>query len=672
MIFLKKLISIKALCYVLCIIFSCVSYAEGNESSNNSKSQDTVLSPTNDFYRWVNNDWLINTPIPSDKPGVNNFLAIQKDVNSDIEKILISLKQKHRKSTAEKKIEILNNAYLDMQKRNELGLSPLSSDIQQIQAAKTHDDIAVLFASMQKKGVASPLSFVVSADFKNSDKNIVLVVQSGLGIERDSYLSKDERSKKQRVDYQEFVQELFELSSIKNAAFLAKSVVNLEGEIAESQWSHADNRDFSKTYNLMDYAGLKIKANQLNLDQQMIELGLSAGYPFDVMQPSYVDALNKILVLNNVETWKSYLIARLLTNYAPLLNQDFITAYTNYQIKKGLIEREEPIQQEAISYLNKNVGMLMGKVYVENTFDENIKIKLNEIIKNITNEYRIAIIDSPRMAASTKAKALQKLEKMSFKIGYPEEWQDYSALELINGELVLNHKRISQYEHNRNMAKLGQPVNRNDWEHPPQDVNAFYDLSANSFVLLAGILYEPFFNKNGSDAEHYGGIGFVIGHEIGHGFDDQGSQFDANGNLVNWWTPEDSANFNKIKNALIDQANHYEILPGKFLKGELEIGEIMGDLSGAEISLRAYQKIIKAKNLNADVGYRDYFKQLAKTWRDKLRPDFQLLILDADPHPASEFRANGIVKNFTEFHVVYKTKPSDAMYLSPDKRVKIW
>jgi predicted metalloendopeptidase len=672
MISFSKLLSIKAICFALCISFSFVTYAEDSKNSNNLKSQIPDLNPTKDFYRWVNNDWLINTPIPSDKPGINNFLAIQKDVNNDIEKILISLKQKQTKSNAEQKIEIINNAFLDMQKRNELGLSPLSSDILQIQNAKTHDDIAILFANLQKKGVASPLSFVVSADFKDSSKNIVIVAQSGLGLERDSYVGIDERSKKQRVDYQEFLQKLFELASIKNAALAAKSVVKLEGEIATSQWSHAENRDFGKTYNIMDYAGLRSRANRLNFDQQMLELGMSTDYPFDVMQPSYVDALNKILLSNEVETWKSYLIGRLLTSYAPLLNQDFRTAYTNYQIKKGLIEKEEPIQQEAISYLNKSVGMLMGKVYIENTFDESIKIKLKEIIKNISNEYRIAINDSPRMASTTKAKALQKLDKMTFKIGYPDEWQDYSALNLTKDELVLNHKSIALYEHKRNMARLGQPVNINDWDHPPQDVNAFYDFTANSFVLLAGILYDPFFNKEGSDAEHYGGIGFVIGHEIGHGFDDQGSKFDANGNLMNWWTPEDSAEFNKVKLSLIDQANHYEILPGKFLKGELEIGEIMGDLSGAEISLRAYQKIIKANNLNSELAYRDYFKQLAKTWRDKLRPDFQLLILDADPHPASEFRANGIVKNFNEFHQVFKTQPGDAMFLSPDKRVKIW
>jgi predicted metalloendopeptidase len=276
------------------------------------------------------------------------------------------------------------------------------------------------------------------------------------------------------------------------------------------------------------------------------------------------------------------------------------------------------------------------------------------------------------MGPATKAKALNKLDKMTFKIGYPDKWQDYSKLEPVAGELVQNHIRIQHYELQRNIDKLAKPVDKEEWGHPPQTVNAYYDPTKNTFVLLAGILHEPFFTKNNSDAQNYGGMGFVIGHEIGHGFDDQGSRFDGNGNLVNWWTKDDAEAYDKIKKALIAQANNYEILPGKFLKGELEIGEILGDASGAEISLRAFQKIIKAKHLDSDQAYRDFFMQLAVTWRDKLRKDYQLIVLDRDVHPPSEFRGNGIVKNFDEFHRVFNTKPGDAMYMPVDRRVHIW
>ena len=276
------------------------------------------------------------------------------------------------------------------------------------------------------------------------------------------------------------------------------------------------------------------------------------------------------------------------------------------------------------------------------------------------------------MTAETKRKAIEKLDKMSFRVGYPDKWRDYSSLKPVAGALVQNHMRIQRYEQKRNIDKLGKPVDREEWAYPPQVINAYYDPTKNSFVLLAGILHPPFFTPGGTDAEHYGGIGFVIGHEIGHGFDDQGSRFDGDGNLVNWWSKEDAAAYDKVKGALIAQADKYEILPGKYLKGELEIGEIMGDVSGAEMSLRAYRKIIEAGHLDRERAYRDYFKQLARTWRDKLRPDYQLLLLDKDPHPPSEFRANGIVRNFDEFHAVFDTRPGDPMYLPPGERVHMW
>ena len=633
---------------------------------------DDTLSPTKDFYQWVNHDWLENTPIPDDKPGINNFLAIQKEVNGSIINLLASLKLKQKPSPSDQQIAILYDSYLDMQKRDALGIKPLQSELQQIDAAQNHDDIAVLFSRVQKLGVASPLIFAVTTDFKHSDRNIVFAVQSGLGIQRDNLLGEDERSKNQRQYYQELLQKVFSLASVNNADQRAASVVALEKTLASLQWSNADNRNSDKTYNVTDFNGLKTKASKLNLDKQMAELGMPTRYPFNVMQPSYVESFNSFFLAQDIETWKSYLKARLLLSYAGLLDTRFKTALVDYEIKQGMYDKEEPQIQQAVGYLNKNVGMLLGKSYIENTFDEGIKTKLNQIIHNIVDEYRVAVTSSPRMSTSTKTKALEKLDKMTFKIGYPDKWQDYTALKVEPGELVENHKHIALYEHQRNISKLEKPVDKNDWEHPPQDINAFYDPSSNSFVLLAGILHPPFFDKNGNDAEHYGGIGFVIGHEIGHGFDDQGSSFDGNGNLVNWWTEEDLAKFNKIKNALIDQANRYEILPGKYLKGELEIGEIIGDLSGAEISLRAYQKIIKAKNLDSQQAYRDFFKQLAQTWRDKMRDDIKLLLIDADPHPASEFRANGIVKNFDEFHQVFSTKPGDAMYLPSDQRVKMW
>jgi predicted metalloendopeptidase len=633
---------------------------------------NTRITPRQDFNLWVNHNWMESTPIPADKPGINNFLLIQEDVNNHLLKLLATLKDKTAKSVSEKKIALLYDAYLNTAKRDVDGLSSLQADLQQIEAVQNYDDVVIQFARLQKLGVAAPLFYVVGADFKQSSRNIVIVSQAGLGLERDNLLGDDERSKNIRQHYLEALQKLFLRANINQPAQQANFVLALEIALAQIQWSNTENRNPEKTYNLTDYTTLNGQFSNLAVEKQLAELGVATSYPFNVMQPDYVQAFNSFLTTQKLPVWKAYLKARLLMSYAPLLDSQTRSIMVEYEIKLGQYDQDEPIPQQAVRYLNKNVGMLLGKTYIENSFDERIKPQLKEIIQNIVEEYHAAITASPRMEASTKAKAIDKLNKMTFKIGYPDVWQDYSALELVPGNLAENQKRISLYEHKRNITNLHKPVDKNEWDRPPQDVNAFYNPTTNSFVLLAGILHPPFYDVNGTDAEHYGGIGFVIGHEIGHGFDDQGSQFDGDGNLVKWWSQDDLTKFNAIKSALINQANQYEILPGKFLKGELEIGEIIGDLSGAEISLRAYQKIIRAKKLDPQQAYRDYFKQIATTWRDKMRDDMKLLLIDADPHPASEFRANGIVKNFDEFHDVFKTQPGDAMYMPPDQRVRMW
>lgn len=629
-------------------------------------------SPSTDFYAWANRDWLSATQIPADQPGINNFTDIQLMVTDQITRLLATVDSKPNPTQSEQQIAALYASYTDMARRDAQGLTALRPELAQIDAARTHGDIAVLFARLQKLGVDSPLLYYVTTDFAQSDRYIVFVTQAGLGLEREDYLGTDERTQSIRSTYQAFVQNVFQLAAVPQAVEQAQSVLKLEAALARIQWSKVDGRDSSKTYNPTDAKGLQAQLPTLPVSQQLRELGLPDGYPFNVMQPSYLAALSQFLPAQDVQAWKAYLKARLLVSYAKVMSQDFKKAAVNYEIKRGLYEQEQPMTRQAVDYINGHVGKLLGKIYVDNMFDERIKGTLKDIIQHIVDEYRLAIERSPRMTAQTKQQALDKLDKMSFKIGYPDKWPDYSALALTPGELTLNHKRIQLFEHQRNVARLGKPIDKNDWDYPPQVVNAFYEPSSNSFVLLAAILNPPFFSMSDSQAEHYGGIGFVIGHEIGHGFDDQGSRFDGSGNLRNWWAQEDLVAYNTVKGALIKQANNYEILPGRHLKGELEIGEIMGDASGAEIALRAYQKIVKARHLDEKQAYRDFFVQLAKTWRSKMRDDVALMLLDKDVHPPSEFRANGIVKNFDEFHEVFQTRPGDPMYKSPGDRVKIW
>lgn len=629
-------------------------------------------SPVDNFYLSVNQEWLDHNPIPEDKLGINNFVTIQKKVNDDIVAMVQTLQSKPNKTVEEQKLINAYESILAVEHPNSDPLKPLRPYLKQINNAKSYNDVAKLFAQFEIMGIETPLMAGVSGDFKDSSRNIMIVSQAGLGITRENYLGKDRYSLHEQELYRNLLTQLFSLSKITNPKQVAQATMTLEKDLAKIQWSNIENRDYNKLYNITNYKTLNKTLSNLYLDDQFKILGYPKDQPIDLLQPSYAAAFNSLFKKHSLSTWKAYLQARMLVSYAPLIDSKFKSAYTEYEIQRGLYTKPEPITLQAIGYLNHNVGELLGKEYIKHYFDESIKLSLKAIVKSITDEYAIAIQQSSRMGDQTKQKALEKLNKMTFKIGYPDQWRDYSSLTLNPNEPIANHIRIQNYEFKRNLAKLGKPVDKNEWGYPPQEINAFYDPSTNSFVLLAGILHEPFYMKNGSDAQNYGGIGFIIGHEIGHGFDDQGSLFDANGNLINWWSDEDRAIFNTLKSKLITQANNYEILPGKKLKGELEIGEIIGDLSGAEISLRAYKKVIQSKQIDPVEAKKAFFTQLAKTWRDHLRPNAILMFLDTDVHPPSEFRTNGIVKNMDDFHQLYSTKPGDTMYAEPSDRVKLW
>jgi putative endopeptidase len=628
--------------------------------------------PTQDFYAWVNRDWLASTVIPADKPAVNNFTVIDRQVTDQLVALLQDLTRLEHPSANERKLAALYTAYTDQARRNALGVRPLSPDLARADALKQHSGLPALWARWQKMGMATPLLFAVGTDYARADQQILFAAQGGLSLEREDYLGDDARTQTIRDQYQALLQKLFELAGQARAAEQARTVLALERGLARIQWSNTELRDPAKTYNLRTFQRLQASAPHLALGRQLAELGMPRSQRINVMQPAYVEALDRFVGSQGIDAWRAYLKAKLLLNHAKLLDDRFFAAITDYEIQRGLYAQPEPPERRAVRYLNENAGSLLGQAYVARHFDQRVKARLNGVIGRITDEYRLAVQTSPRMAPQTRAAALEKLDKLRFQIGAPQTWRDFRSLQVRTDSLIHNHQRLQEAEHRYNLAKLGKPVNPDDWGYPPQMVNAFYNPSSNTFVLLAGILHEPFFKVDGSDAELYGGIGFVIGHEIGHGFDDQGSQFDARGNLRNWWTPEDRAAYNQVRDALIAQADAYEVLPGHFLKGKLAIGEIMGDVSGAEIALRAYQKLARAQGLDPQQANREFFAQLARTWRSKSRPDFALLLLDMDPHPPGVFRANGVVKNFDAFHEAYQTRPGDKMYLPPAQRVRIW
>lgn len=624
------------------------------------------------FYQWVNRDWLNKTPIPDDKPRVDNFTQIQDRVNAEIKDLLMDLQNAPTRNDEQEKLVRLYTSFLDMETRNGRGLAPIASDLAAIEKIKNHKNVARRFAELQKLGIGTPLVLEPMGDFKDSKVNIAYVSQAGLGLERDYYAGTDPQSVKQRDLYKKLLLRLFELASIQNPAAKVDNIMALESQLAGIQWSRVQNRDLAKIYNNYSLPKYYDLTRNLYGKTMISALGMPAMSNVIVMQPSYIEAYADLFPKVSVQTWKEYLTARLLIRYAGLLTSDFKKALVDYEIALGLFTKEKPTWEQGIDYLTANAGHLLGRAYVERYFKEDTKAAVSKLVFSIRDEYKEVIGKAQWMTEPTRARALEKLDKMTFQIGSPDKWRDFSGLLIASGDLVGNAKSVSLFEHKRNMAKVGQPVDPNEWGNAPHEINAYYDPTKNKFVLLAGILHPPFFDIKNEVAANYGGMGFVIGHEIGHGFDDQGSRFDGDGNMKDWWTEADSRAYGETKRKLIAQANAYEILPGTFLKGELEIGEIMGDLGGAQISLGAFRKVAMGSGVSMEKAEKAYFRQLAETWRSKWREEYIQIVLQSDPHPPSEFRANGIVRQFNEFYPLFKVKPGDKMYLPPEKRVLLW
>lgn len=644
----------------------------GLMANQSFEDSSAAASLADDFYAWANQDWLAKTDIPVDQPRVDNFSQLEDKVYDQIKALLADLKNAPTRTDDQEKIVKLYDGFMDMDQRNTIGLQPIAGELDLIGRIMTHREVADSFARFQISGIAAPLLFVPETDFKDSNMVISFVAQAGLGIDRDYYLGSDARSLQQCALYRDYLIKLFTLASVANPKAKAASVMNTEKKLAAIQWNRVDSRDSSKTYNPYSTASLKVLTRKFYGENIVSALGVPADAKFNVMQPGYVKKFGVLFLKITVAEWKDYLIARLLSGYAGILTEDFRQAQVAYEKALGLYIDEKPRWKQGIDYLNGNISFMIGRAYVQKYFDPQTKASVQDLIASIRDEFKFAIARSLWLHESTRRKALEKLAKMEFQIGYPDKWRDYSALKIDGGDVVENYRRMSLFEHRRSMNKIGRPVDKTDWAYPPQVVNAFYNPTSNSFVLLAAILQEPFYDTKGDKAKNYGGIGFVIGHEIGHGFDDQGSRFDGDGNMHDWWEKDDAVAYNKTKMKLITQANDYEIMPGVFLKGELEIGEIMGDLSGAQIALNAYLKAVAGQDADRKEQMRKFFIQLAQTWRSKWRKEFLLQVLQTDGHPPSEFRSNGIVKQFDEFYQVFEVGPGDRMFLAPEKRVLLW
>ncbi|WP_345852688.1 M13 family metallopeptidase [Shewanella algae] len=641
---------------------------------------DHQVRHQDDFYYSVNGKWLATTPIPADKSNYGAFSVLYEESQAALKQIIEEAAAKPNKAegSVEQKIGDFYAAYMDSTLTDQLGIAPLKGQLADIAKTASHADIAALMGKLLTDGSGIPFGFYVNNDAKNSSQYGVYLYQSGLTLpDRDYYLKDDPKFVANREAMREYVRNLMSAAGYPHADAAAANVANIELFIAQSQWSRVESRDANKAYNKMSPKELQQLMGGFDFDGFAKAAGLT-GKTQDVIvrQPSYFEKLGAEFGKFPVSAWQDYLAFHLVDSYAGLLSQQFVDLHFDFHSKTLMgIQEQKPRWKRAVDGADQVIGELVGKEYVARHFQPEAKARMESMIKNLIKGFEVSIDELEWMTPETKKAAQEKLSKFTYKIGYPDKWKDYSNLEIKADDLVGNYQRYARFEYQDMLAKLGKPIDRSEWHMTPQTVNAYYNPVMNEIVFPAAILQPPFFNMEADDAVNYGGIGAVIGHEISHGFDDQGAKYDGDGNLRNWWTDKDREEFQKRGAQLSAQYSQFEALPGKFVNGDLTLGENIGDLGGLTVALRSYHLSLNGKEapvMDGLTGDQRFFVGWSQVWRRNYRDEELGRRLLTDPHSPSHYRAMGTPRNVEGFYKAFDLKPTDKMYLSEEDRVKIW
>ncbi|TBX71350.1 M13 family peptidase [Flavobacterium silvisoli] len=648
---------------------------------------DKTVSPSTDFFKFVNGTWLKNTEIPADKTRWGSFDELRQNTDKDALAILkdAAKNPKYLSNTDQGKAINMYKSVMDTVARNKQGITPLKPYLAKINAVKNIQDLQKLM--MEQEAVGGGVGFFgvgIGADEKNSNRNIVSLGPGPLGLpDRDYYVSDDKDSKEKREKYVLHVAKMLQFLGEKpeQAKADADRILALEIQMSQPRLDRVERRDARKQYNPTAIADLQKMLPVVKWDDYIKGVGIAKLDTIIVSQPRYMAALQTIFTENKVESWKAYMRWMLLRSSAGQLSTDIETANWEFYGKTltGAL-KQRPRHEKALQVVNGTVGEALGKLYVEKMFPAEAKEKASKMIQNIIRAYKKRINNLAWMSEATKTKAIEKLDKLTIKIGYPDKWEDYSALTVKSpeegGTYFDNIKNVSQWSWKKDLAKLGKPVDKTEWGMSPQTVNAYYNPSYNEIVFPAAILQPPFYNYQADEAVNYGGIGAVIGHEISHGFDDEGSRYNAEGNLVDWWTAEDLKQFTALGTALADQYSALEPLPGIHVDGKFTLGENIGDLGGINAAYDGLQLYLK-ENGNPGLidGYtpeQRLFISWATIWRSKMRDEAIKNQVKTDPHSPGMYRAYVPLLNLDTFQRAFGIKPGDGMYLAPDKQVKIW
>lgn len=637
------------------------------------------VPPGDNFYLYANEQWLQTTEIPPDKSNYGIFTVLADEADEQVRGLIEqAAASQSQPGSAAQKVGDLYKSALDVEARNRAGVSPLAGAMRLINNVESHRDFAAVAGSLSWTGVSAPLAAYVDVDARSSDRYAVYLTQAGLTLpDREYYLDEeDERFVELRAALRVYIADMLTLLAVPNPAQAADRVVEIETEIARNHWSKTENRDPVKTYNKLTAGELEESLGGFPWSVYADHSGISGQSEFVVRQPSYLQAMAKLVAETDLESLKNYLRFHLLDQYASSLSEPIEKrSFDFHSTQVRGVDQQEPLWKRGVGITSGLLGELVGQLYVEHHFRPEAKARMMELVKNLEHAFAGRLQSRDWMSDGTKAEAKNKLSMFTTKIGYPDQWKDYAKLSIDSPILATNLIACAEFETARDLKKLRGPIDRSEWHMTPQTVNAYYNPTMNEVVFPAAILQPPFFNMQADDAANYGAIGAVIGHELSHGFDDKGSQFDGKGNLRMWWTERDREEFERRAKGLVDQYGAYEPVPGNFVNGELTLGENIGDLGGLSVAYEAYRLSLnggEAPVIDGLTGDQRFFLGWAQVWRRLYRERELLDRLITDPHSPSEYRANGVVRNMDAWYEAFQVPPDAGLFLKPEDRVRIW
>lgn len=654
------------------------------QSDLDSSAFDRSVRVQDDLFLHVNGAWLEKTEIPADKSNYGSFTKLADLSQKRIKELIESVSsQTNEPGSIAQKVGDFYSSFMDEDRVNQLGITPIVDDLKAVDELNSKADVFEYFGRARKMGVGAPVAFFVSQDAKDSTRYMAQMLQSGTSLpDRDYYLKDDEKSTAAREALKQYIETLFELATLDGGAEAATAILDLETRLAEVQWERTELRNAEKRYNRKTLAELAEMTPDLDWATFIKSTEAKGVEDVNVWTPSFFEGLEKVMADTPVSTWKQYLKYKVIDAFAPYLSDEFANAsFELYQKHLAGVPEMKPRWKRGVNLVAGAgtgfgaLGDAIGELYVQKYFKPEAKAQMEELVQNLLKAFEQSIDELAWMTDATKEKAKAKLEKIDTKIGYTEKWRDYSKLDVDPEDLVGNVKASGRVEYFRNVDKLGKPIDKQEWGMTPQTVNAYYNPPKNEIVFPAAILQPPFFNPDTEDALNYGGIGAVIGHEISHAFDDQGSKYDGDGNMINWWTDEDRNAFKDLTEQLVAQYEVYEPLDGKRVNGSLTLGENIADLSGLTIAHKAYKISLDGQEPEKVAGWTGdqlFFVGWSRVWARKYRDAEMVKRLLTDPHSPSQYRANGPVMNIDAFQQAFELKEGDRLFKPVSARIKIW